>query len=70
MITEEQKYDSSIFRNIGFAFLAPLGSIAFQKIVSNKSISGTSLIMGIIVCVLGLILLYSGRFVLKEKNKK
>ena len=70
MITEEQKYDSGTLKNLGFTFLAPLGSIIFQRIVFNKSILSTNLIMCIIVCVIGGILLYLGRFVLREKDKQ
>ena len=70
MPTEEQKYDSITLRNLGFAFLAPVGSILFQGIVFKKHILDSSLTISIIVCVIGLILLYIGRCVLKEKDKQ
>ena len=70
VITEEQKYDSGIFRNIGFAFLAPIGSILFQGIVFKKDIFEGNLIVGIIVCVVGCFLLYLGRIAVREKNKE
>lgn len=68
MITEQQKYDSGILRNLGFAFLAPFGSIIFQGIVFKKAIWEGNLFIAIIVCVIGCILLYLGRVVLKDKN--
>ena len=68
MITEQQKYDSGILRNLGFAFLAPIGSILFQGIVFKKDIFEGNLTVGIIVCVIGCILLYWGRIMIKEKK--
>ena len=68
MVSEEQKYDSNILRNIGFAFLAPLGSIAFQVIVFKKDFSDFNLFLGIIVSIVGTILIYLGRFVIKERE--
>lgn len=67
MTTEVQKYDSSILKSIGFAFLAPVGSILFQGIVFKKHIIDSSLTISIIVCVIGLV--FIGRCVLKEKTK-
>ena len=68
MITEEQKYDSSIFKNIGFAFLTPIGSIAFQTIVLKKPFLESNYIMGIIVLIIGCILIFLGRIAIKEKK--
>jgi len=68
MLTEEQKYDSSILKNLGFAFLAPLGSIAFQVIVFKKDFFDFNLFLGIIVSTVGAILIYLGRFVIKERK--
>ena len=68
MITEEQKYDSSTLKNIGFAFLAPLGSIAFQVIVFKKDFFDFNLFLGIIVSIVGAALIYLGRFVIKERK--
>ena len=67
MTTEQQKYDSGMLRNLGFAFLTPVGSIIFQGIVFNKNIYDTNLPIGIIVCVIGGILLYLGRYIIREK---
>ncbi len=69
MSTEQQKYDSGLLRNLGFAFLAPLGSIAFQVIVSKKDFSDFNLFLGIIVSIVGAILIYLGRFVIKERKQ-
>ena len=68
MTTEQQKYDSGLLRNLGFAFLAPLGSIAFQVIVVKKDFSDFNLFLGIMVSIVGTILIYLGRFVIKEKK--
>ncbi len=38
MITEQQKYTSSLLKNIGFALLTPCGSIVFQWMVFKKSL--------------------------------
>ena len=70
MVSEQQKYDSGMLRNLGFAFLAPIGSIIFQAIVFRKSFLEGNLFFGIIVCVVGVILLYLGRFVLEEKKRE
>ena len=68
VITEEQKYDSGILKNVGFALLTPLGSILFQGIVFKKNIFEGNLALGIIVCVVGCVLLYLGRNAVKEKK--
>ena len=68
MTTEQQKYDSGLLRNLGFAFLAPLGSIAFQVIVLKKDFSDFNLFLGIMVSIVGAILIYLGRFVIKERK--
>ena len=36
MVTEQQKYISSGFKNVGFALLTPFASIIFQWIVLPK----------------------------------
>jgi len=68
MVTELQKYDSSIFKNLGLAFLTPIGSIVFQIIVFKKSFLDSNLTMGIIVCGIGCLLLYLGRIFIREKK--
>ena len=69
MVTEEQKYDSGVLRNLGFAFLAPLGSIIFQTIVFKKHLLEGNFFMSIMVGVIGCILLYLGKTMIKEKSK-
>ncbi len=69
MINEEQKYYSGVLRNIGFAFLAPFGSIIFQSIVFKKNVLLESdLIVGIIISVIGVLLIYFGAIPIKEKR--
>lgn len=70
MVNEQQKYDSGILRNLGFALLTPLGSIIFQGIVVKKPIWEGNILIGIIICILGCILLYLGREFLKRKNNE
>ena len=67
MLTEQQKYDSGVLRNFGFAFFTPVGSILFQGIVFNKNIYAGNLIVGIIIGIVGLFLLYLGRGAIREK---
>lgn len=68
MLNEQQKYDSGILRNLGFALLTPISSILFQGIVFKKDIFEGNIIVGIIVCVIGCALLYWGRMIIKEKK--
>lgn len=70
MVSEQQKYDSTTLRNVGFAFWAPLGSIGFQVIVFEKPYMDSNLFLAIIVFVIGCILIYLGRDAIKEKDKK
>lgn len=69
MITEEQRYYSGVLRNIGFAFLAPFGSIIFQSIVFKKNaLLESNLIVGIIVSMIGVLLIYFGTLPIKDKR--
>lgn len=68
MITEEQKYDSSILKSVGFAFLVPFGSIIFQNIVFKKALTDGDLLKGIIICIVGALLIYLGRCALKDNS--
>ena len=67
MITEVQKYYSSVLKNIGFAFLAPLGSIVFQLVVFSKGLLVKNVIMGIIFTGIGLLLIYLGSLPITER---
>lgn len=68
VVSEQQKYDSGVLRNLGFALLTPFGSILFQGIVFKKDIYEGNLTVGIMVCIIGCIMLYLGREAIKEKK--
>ncbi len=67
MITEVQKYYSGVLKNIGFAFLAPLGSMVFQLVVFSKGLLIKSIVLGIIFSVIGILLIYLGSLPIAEK---
>ncbi|OGI20698.1 MAG: hypothetical protein A3B68_09160 [Candidatus Melainabacteria bacterium RIFCSPHIGHO2_02_FULL_34_12] len=68
MITEEQKYFSGILRNLGFAFLAPIGSIMFQTIVFKKSPLDGYVFWAVLILLLGCLFFYLGYIPIKEKK--
>lgn len=71
MITEGNKYISGILRTIGFAFLAPIGSNAFQFLVFEKSIFAGHSNISLLVCAFGWVLIFWGYTYVKEnKNVK
>ena len=67
MVTKKQEYISSSFKNLGFAFLAPFGSILFQWIVLQNA-SFDRLIHAIVSAVVGFILIGIGYNFLEEKK--
>ena len=69
MITEGQKYFSGIFRNIGFALLAPFGSIVFQAVVFKRDLfnSGYFWVAAIIV-IISWLFFYLGYIFIREKR--
>ena len=69
MITEEQKYFSGIFRNLGFASLAPLGSIIFQTVVFRKNLLNSGYLdFAVIISVVSWLFFYLGYVYIKEKK--
>lgn len=60
MITEQQKYMSGIFRNIGFAFLAPFGSMVFQYLLFDKIFTIDKVTLCIIISLLSYFLFLLG----------
>ena len=66
MVTEKQKYLSGVYRNIGFALLAPLGSILFQWFAFEKSPYFGHFVPAVIVSVLGILLIATGYKILRE----
>ena len=67
MISKQQEYLSSNFKNTGFAFLAPFGSILFQWIVFQKA-SFVNFVFSIISLVIGFGLLWVGYNFLEDEK--
>lgn len=63
-------YLSGVFRNIGFAFFAPLGSLLFQWLVFRKNIFEGQFYFSSIVFIFGIIFILIGCIILKEEEKK
>lgn len=70
MISEQQKYISSGFRNIGFALLTPFGSILFQWLVSREGAYFEHFWHSVISLLIGFLILYVGYEYLGEKKQK
>lgn len=68
MISEQQKYISNGFRNIGFALLAPFGSILFQWIVLKDGAYFEHFGFSVLSLLFGLLVLYVGYKYLEEKK--
>ncbi len=68
MITEQQKYLSSGFKNVGFALLAPFASIIFQWIVFPKRAYFEHSWFAIISLILGIISIYIGYKFIEERK--
>lgn len=69
MVTKQQEYISSGFKNIGFALLTPCGSILFQWIVSQKGAYFEHFGFSVVTLILGLLSMYIGYKYLEEKSK-
>ncbi len=68
MITEDQKYVSGIYKNIGFAFLSPIGAIAFQYLVFDKPFTIVKLALCLSLSAISWILFYIGYNYVQEKR--
>ena len=68
MVTEQQKYISSGFKNVGFALLTPFASIIFQWIVFPKKAYFEHFLYSVIALFLGMILIYIGYKFIEEKK--
>ncbi len=68
MITEEQKYISGIYRNIGFAFLSPVGALIFQYLISEKSFSVIRFLLCGLISAISWIFFYLGYNKVKERK--
>ena len=68
MITEQQKYISSGFKNVGFALLTPFGSIIFQWIASQKGAYFEHFLYSVIALFIGMLLVYIGYKFIEERK--
>ena len=67
MVTKKQEYLSGSFKNVGFALLAPIGSILFKWIVlQNAHFEG--FFHAVISLVMGFLFLWIGYNFLEEKK--
>ena len=70
MITEQQKYVSSGFRNIGFALLTPFGSILFQWIASKGGAYFEHFWFSVLSLLLGALFMIIGYKFLEDEKQK
>ena len=68
MITEEQKYISVIWRNLGFTFLSPFGAIIFQYLVFEKTFKWINVLLCLSISAISWLLFYIGYNSVKEKK--
>ena len=68
MVTEQQKYMSGIFRNVGFATLAPIGSMIFQYLLFEKIFSFDKVLICATISMLSYFLFFLGYNEIKEKK--
>ena len=66
MITKKQEYLSGSFKNIGFAFLTPIGSILFQWVVFQTK-HFDNFVHAIVSLAVGLFFMWIGYNFLEEK---
>jgi len=67
VVTEQQKYISGIYRNIGFAFLSPTGVLILQYLVFEKNFSVIRFTLCILISTLSWIFFYMGYNEINEK---
>lgn len=70
VITEQKKYLSNVFRNIGFALVAPCGSILFQWIVSKNGAYFAHFLFSALSFFLGIVFMVIGYNFLEEKKSE
>ena len=69
MITEDKKYVSGILRNVGFAFLSPVGGMAFQYLLFETKFTIINVLVCIVLALVGWIFFYMGYNNLKRQKK-
>lgn len=68
VITEDKKYMSTVFRNLGFTFFVPTGSFAYQFLVLGNSSFSWRIIVSFLVCLVGWILILVGYNYVREQK--
>ena len=68
MIAEDKKYISGILRNIGFAFLSPIGALAFQYLVLDKTFTIQKFLFCLVVSAISWFFFKTGYNYVKEKK--
>ena len=63
-----QDYMSAVFRNIGFAFFTPVGSILFQWLVFRKEISEGHVYFSTVALLLGVLCILFGYIILRGEK--
>lgn len=68
MATKEQEYISGIYKNIGFAFLSPIGAIVFQYLIFEKPFSLRRFLICLCISLFSWGLFYLGYNEIREKK--
>jgi len=68
MISEQQKYVSGIYKNIGFALLTPFGSMVFQYLLFDKIFLVDKILICLIISSVSYFLFFLGYNEIKEKT--
>ena len=65
---KRQDYLSIVFRNVGFGFFAPFGTIFFQWVVFKKDVFGSHFYFAGLTLLLGFLSLLFGYLILKDSE--
>lgn len=69
MITEDKKYVSGILRNVGFAFLTPMGGMVFQYLLFETKFTIINVLLCVILALMGWVFFHMGYNNLKGQSK-
>ena len=68
MITKDKEYISGVLKTFGLSLFAPVGSMFFQSLLFRKSIFEGYFWLSLLISLIGILLLYGGYNVVKEKR--
>ena len=68
MVSERQKYISTLLKNIGYGFFAPIGSILFQWIVFKTNLLSGHILFGTVSFLLGWFFIGYGYIILNDEE--